>query len=104
MLQLPGTLKNEYFKSAPIAFWPDQNFKWAARVPLLKILPSSLSEEFVIKLYTTWTDFDQKEFIGMCKLKWKDCITFPNEWKVKTESDLIDPEQDSSLLPKNAKI
>lgn len=40
----------------------------------------------------------------MCKLKWKDCITFPNEWKVKTESDLIDPEQDSSLLPKNAKI
>ena len=68
------------------------------------MLPSNLGEEFIIKLYVTKNDFEQKEFLGLCKVEWKQCIANPNEWAVKVSSDLIDPDQDSAKLPKDGKI
>lgn len=105
MLQLPGAQKNQFFKSQPIKFWENkQAFKWAARVELLKLAPSKLGDEILLKLYVTKGDFDQKEFIGQCTVPWKICIDEPNMWAVKKSAPLSDPDGNSKMLPKDGKI
>lgn len=40
----------------------------------------------------------------MCQVEWKQCIQTPNEWAVKLQADIKDPDNESLKPLKDAKI
>ena len=68
-------------------------------MPMIDVDPRELDDEFIVHIFMTKSDFDNKEFIGLAKVPYKESFEKPMETVIFKNAKIKDPDGDSDMCP-----
>lgn len=100
LFRLPGITKNYLEKEVYANLLA--NFKFALRVTVLNVLEESISDEIQVNFMG---DLDgRREELCSTSLRWKSCLTAPNEWAVNNKFTFKSKSEGTEMLDSRIQI